>query len=80
MSKKEIHIGKRIENKMNDDGRKTKWLAKQLTCDTSLVHRIYDQQFPDTSRLIDISIILETDFFAYYSEYVIKEIQNKNGK
>ena len=80
MPKNEIHTGKHIENKMDEDGRKAKWLAKQLSCDTSLVHRIYDQQFPATSRLIDISIILETDFFAHYSEYVRRQIENKNRK
>ena len=80
MSKREIQIGKRIKEQMDKEGRKAKWLAKKLSCDASLVYRIYEKGIIPPERLIDISIVLEVDFFVYYSEYVHQQIQKENNK
>jgi hypothetical protein len=80
MSKREIQIGKCIQEQMDKDGRKAVWLAKQLSCDASLIYRIYAKGIVPAERLIDISIALETDFFVNYSQYVQLQIKKKNDK
>jgi len=72
-----IHLGKEIQRKMEEDGRKTSWLAKKLSCDVSKIYRIYDQQYVEAKDLISISIYLDTNFFSHYFEYVSRQIQEK---
>ena len=78
--KEKIHIGKLIENKMKENGRKNRWLADKLPCHISNIYRIYEQEFPDTERVIQICVLLEIDLFAHYSEYVHRLIQNKKNE
>jgi hypothetical protein len=81
VGKIKVHIGKQIRQKMDEDGRKANWLAKQIGCDESVVTRmIYQKQHPASERVIKISILLKTDFFAHYSEYINEEIQKENPK
>jgi len=75
-----VHIGKLIQQKMEEEGRKVSWLANKIGCDESNIYRIYGQQFPATERVIRICIALNFNFFSHYSEYVLQQIQDKNNK
>ena len=75
-----IHIGKLVQNKMNEDGRKVRWLAGKIACDRSNIYRIYQQQHIDVELLTQICIHLEVDLFAEYSKYVREQIQKKSCK
>jgi len=75
-----IHIGILIQSKMNEEGRKTKWLAKNIHRSRSQVYRMYDYKHIKTELLISISILLKTDFFSIYSEYVNRKIREKCDK
>ena len=77
--KEKIHIGKLIRQKMEKDGRTTKWLAKQIGCHPSLVSRIYGQQYPETGRLIKICIHLKINLFIHYFDYVNKRLQEESN-
>jgi len=72
-----IHIGNLIQGKMNEDGRKNRWLARIIGCDRSHIYRIYQHQHIDIKQLILICIHLKMNFFDYYSTYVLKKIQEK---
>jgi len=74
-----IHIGALIRAKMNEEGRKVDWLSKKTLCSKSTLSRIYQNEHIGAERLISICKHLKTDFFAYYSEYFLHQIQNKNG-
>ena len=65
--KHEIHIGQMIQAKMKADGRSPQWFAQQLNCTTSNIYKIYEKPSIDTDLLLKIAQLLQTDFFAYYS-------------
>ena len=68
-----IHIGKLIQEKMKIDGRSAQWLAQQLYCRTSNIYKIYEKPTINTGLLLRISKVLQTDFFAYYSNMLNKK-------
>jgi len=75
-----IHIGILIQHRMNEEGRKTKWLAKNIHRSRSQIYKIYDYEHIKIELLISISILLKTDFFSIYSEYVNRKIREKCDK
>ena len=82
MEKEIPHIGKLIQKKMKEEGRKSTWLADIMCCDKSNISRMYHSKFIPTEQLIKACICLETDLFVLYSEYVREQIhiQQKNNK
>jgi len=67
-----IHIGSLIKKKMEEDGRKTGWLAKQIHCKESNIYKIYEKSSINSELLLHISQALQMDFFEYYSNLVQK--------
>ena len=63
----EIHIGNLIKQKLRQQERSNAWLARKLFMDSSNVSKMLKRQYIDTDVLLRISIILEEDFFVYYS-------------
>ena len=76
----QIHIGKLIQKKMEEDGRKVSWLAKKIPCHRNHIYQIYDQEHVNPVLITKISFILKTNFFILYYEYVNEHIQEKNDK
>jgi len=70
----EIHIGKLIGKKLEEEGRSARWLAKQIPCTRANIYKILNSQHLHPKILYRISIKLKFDFFVYYSESVRKEI------
>jgi plasmid maintenance system antidote protein VapI len=62
-----IHIGSIIKEKFDELGLSVSWFAKELCCDRTNVYSIFKRESIDTSLLVKISIILNHDFFRYYS-------------
>lgn len=65
----EIHIGSIIKRVMNEQGRKTTWLAEKICRHRSSVHEVYNKKDLDTFLLMSISEALGVNFFKYYSDY-----------
>ncbi len=63
----EIHIGNLIKQKLRQQERSNAWLARKLFMDSSNVSKMLKRHYIDTDLLLRISIILEEDFFVYYS-------------
>lgn len=59
----EIHIGKLIREKMEEERRSADWLANQLSCTRANVYKIYGKSNIDIARLLQISRTLNYDFF-----------------
>jgi hypothetical protein len=72
----ELHIGKLIYQKLKEDGRAASWLANKMHCDRSVVYRIFQKPTIDISQLLRICMILDFDFFTYYSLFFDAQ-QNK---
>ena len=68
MSKKSnIHIGQLIEKEVRQQGRSIPWIAEQLNCERTNVYSIFHRESIDTALLLQISVILQHNFFSYYS-------------
>ena len=61
-----IHIGSLIEQELRKQERLVAWFARKLHCDPSNVYKIFKKQSIDTQLLVNISAILQHDFFLYY--------------
>ena len=59
----DIHIGKKIQERMKEEGRSVSWLAKKLNCNRSNIYKIYERANMDIILLSRISRILNYDFF-----------------
>lgn len=65
-----MHIGKRIKQVMDKQGRSASWLADNIHCERSNVYYIYRRSTIDTELLKKICTILNYDFFKELSEDV----------
>ncbi len=64
----DLHIGRLIQQKLNEQERSGAWLARKLFTDPSNVSKIIHRKHLDTALLMRISLILNVDFFKYLSE------------
>ena len=62
-----IFIGKIIEEELRRQERTVTWLSRKIHCDRRNVYDIFSRTSIDTDLLYRLSIILHTDFFAYFS-------------
>lgn len=62
-----VHIGRLIEKKLKDKGYSVAWLAEQIHCERANVYKIFKKVSIDSVLLFHISLVLETNFFEYYS-------------
>ena len=66
----EVHIGKKIREKLDEQGRGVKWFSDRLGCCRDNVYKIFQRKYIDTGLLLKISQVLDYDFFADYSEMI----------
>lgn len=71
-----VHIGRLIQSRLKEDGRSATWFAEKLHYSRNNVYKIFEKQNIDTELLLRICVILDFDFFRYYSHY-INEIKSK---
>ncbi len=62
-----MHIGKRIREVLNEQGRTVNWLAESISCERSNVYNIFRRTDIDAGLLYGISCALHHDFFAELS-------------
>ena len=65
-----IHIGSLIEQELRRQERSVTWLAAELHCDRTNVYKVFKRKSIDTRLLMDISVILQHNFFLDYAEEV----------
>lgn len=63
-----VHIGKEIRKQVEEQGKTSVWLARELGCHRTNLYKIYDKSSIDTSVLSRICRILHFDFFKLFSE------------
>ncbi len=63
-----VHIGNIIKERFDEQGYPVSWFAKQLCCDRTNIYSIFKRESIDSALLVKISIILNHDFFKYYSK------------
>lgn len=67
-----IHIGQLIRQELQNQGRSVSWLARKLNCSRSNLYKIFDKATLDTAILLQLSKLLEVDFFRYYTDELEK--------
>jgi hypothetical protein len=73
----EVHIGKLIRQKLDEKDRSIAWLARKVNCDSSNFCKMLTRSHINTQLLFHICIVLDEDFFAYYSE-ALKNVKLNN--
>jgi transcriptional regulator with XRE-family HTH domain len=68
---KNFHIGKKIQNVKDAKGISTSEFARQLSFTRDAVYKIFKQESIKSDRIFKISLILNHDFFAYFSEQLV---------
>jgi len=73
----EVHIGKLIFQKLKEKERSVAWLARQISCDDgNLGRQLKNSRHIHAELLLRISIALEEDLFACYSEAVASLLED----
>lgn len=72
------NIGKIIKEVLRKQGRSITWLAQQMGTTRNLVYKMFDREIIYTDRLLQISELLDYDFFKHYSEYLGERKKEKN--
>ena len=68
-----LHIGKLIREELHRQERTVSWFARKLFCDRTNVYDIFQRKSIDTELLLRISVILNHDFFKYYTDKIIEK-------
>jgi len=71
----DIHIGKLIRKKLEEDGRSIAWFAKKLSCDRTNVYKIFETAQINTGQLVRISLILKHNFCSYHYNYIERKLR-----
>lgn len=66
-------IGLLIKAELERQERSVSWFARHLACDRSNVYRIFRKDNLDIKLLMQISTILDHDFFADISKTIFKK-------
>jgi len=62
-----IHIGFEVHQQLLRQHCSVQWFADQLNCNRTNVYNIFNRESIATQLLMDISRVLDYDFFALYS-------------
>lgn len=79
MQYKELHIGEEIKEQLKIQERSIAWLARKIYCDPSNLCKQLNCPHLHSDLLYRISIALDVDFFAHYSQHVSEDIQGENN-
>ena len=63
-----IHIGLIIKEELRKQNKTNQWFAEQLCVNIRTVNKIFLKEIIDTEQLFQISLILKTDLFQFYSK------------
>jgi len=63
-----IHIGQAIEEELRIQERTVSWLSRRLDCDRTKIYQIFHKPAIKTDILMDISLVLNKDFFKLLEE------------
>lgn len=74
-----IYIGKLIEEELRRQERSVSWFSRKINCNRRNVYDIFSRAFIDTGLLYRISLILNKDFFRYYSQALTDESTSITG-
>lgn len=63
-----VPIGKLIKEKLEEKGLSAMWLAERVPCSRANIYKVFNKSSVDTELLLRISLLLDFDFFQYYTQ------------
>lgn len=69
-----MHIGEAIRKELERQGKTVVWFAEQLSYSRTNIYKIFNKSSIDTEVLYRISIVLQLNFFKFYSDNVEEHI------
>lgn len=75
-----VHIGSKIKSSVTKKGMTVSEFGRRINKSRENVYSIYKRKSIDTALLLNISKVLEYDFFQYYTALTdeIKKLQSEN--
>lgn len=70
-----LHVGNMIKNELRKQGRSITWLSYQVNCTRMNLYKVFRRPWIYTDLLLEISEVLDYDFFKVYSDYYQKRKQ-----
>ena len=75
-----IHIGHLIHEQLKADERSVSWLAREIHCTRNHVYKIFKKPSLDGDLLLRISIVMQFNFFQYYTAELSKRMKSRTGE
>ena len=63
-----MHVGKRIKDVLDEQGRSASWLASKIPCERTNMYDIFKRKDVSVELLYKVSLILGHDFFLELSD------------
>ncbi len=63
-----MHVGKRIKEVMEEQGRSASWLASKIPCERTNMYDVFKRKDLSVGLLYKVSVILDHDFFLEISD------------
>ena len=75
-----IHIGHLIREQLKADNRSVSWLAREIHCTRNNVYKIFNKPSLDGDLILKISVVMNFNFFQYYTTSFLKSIKTRTGE
>jgi len=79
MDTNRIHIGHIIQAQLKADQRSVGWLAREIGCTRNNVYKIFSKSSLDSDLILRISIVMQYNFFQYYTTEFLRRIKSRLG-
>ena len=79
-SKSNLHIGQLIQEQLKKDQRSVGWLSREIHCTRNHVYKIFKRASLDADLLLRISMVMQFNFFQYYTANFIKNLKARAGE
>ncbi|MBQ5957747.1 MAG: XRE family transcriptional regulator [Bacteroidales bacterium] len=75
-----IHIGQLIQEQLKKDQRSVGWLSRQIPCSRNHVYKLFKRPSLDAELLLRISIVMQFNFFQYYTAEFLQALKERTGE
>ncbi|MBP5796979.1 MAG: XRE family transcriptional regulator [Bacteroidales bacterium] len=75
-----LHIGQLIQDQLKKDQRSVGWLSRQIPCSRNHVYKLFKRPSLDGELLLRISIVMQFNFFQYYTTEFLQSLKERTGE
>ena len=75
-----IHIGHVIREQLKADKRSVGWLSREIGCSRNHLYKVFRKSSLDGELLLRISLVMNFNFFQYYTAEFIEGMKARMGE